>query len=150
MIQGSERTVPRNHYTTAPLVITRDTRMTSPRRLIPSSVIKNTSKNRKETQPKFYWLRDGVSQADDGDTVRWQNWSKKNPKPKCGCCCWINRGLERAWPLDSPLMGSDAIHGPTTQQKVSQHQNRIWTLTCFDDSRWLRMNFRVEPFVLVR
>jgi hypothetical protein len=34
MIQGSERTVPRNHYTTAPLVITRDTRMTSPQRLI--------------------------------------------------------------------------------------------------------------------
>jgi hypothetical protein len=29
MIQGSERTVPRNHYTMAPLVITRDTRMTS-------------------------------------------------------------------------------------------------------------------------
>jgi hypothetical protein len=30
MIQGSKRTVPRNHYTTAPLVITRNTRMTSP------------------------------------------------------------------------------------------------------------------------
>jgi hypothetical protein len=54
MIQGSERTVPRNHYTTAPLVITRDTRMTSPRRLIPASAIKTTSKNRKETQPKLY------------------------------------------------------------------------------------------------
>jgi hypothetical protein len=27
MIQGSERTVPRNHYTTAPLFITRDTRV---------------------------------------------------------------------------------------------------------------------------
>jgi hypothetical protein len=49
MIQGSKRTVPRNHYTTAPLVITRNTRMTSPRRLIPASAIKNTSKNRKET-----------------------------------------------------------------------------------------------------
>jgi hypothetical protein len=47
MIQGSERTDPRNHYTTAPLVITRDTRMTSPRRLIHASAIKNTSKNRK-------------------------------------------------------------------------------------------------------
>jgi predicted house-cleaning NTP pyrophosphatase (Maf/HAM1 superfamily) len=31
MIQGYERTVPRNHYTTAPLVITRDTRMTCKR-----------------------------------------------------------------------------------------------------------------------
>jgi hypothetical protein len=48
MIQGSERTVPRNHYITAPLVITHDTRMTSPRRLIPASAIKNISKNRKE------------------------------------------------------------------------------------------------------
>jgi hypothetical protein len=48
MLQGSEQTVPRNHYTMAPLVITRDTRMTSPRRLIPTSAIKNTSKNRKE------------------------------------------------------------------------------------------------------
>jgi hypothetical protein len=48
MIQGSKRTVPRNHYTTAPLVITRDTRMTSPRRHIPASAIKNTSKNRKK------------------------------------------------------------------------------------------------------
>jgi hypothetical protein len=48
MIQGSERTVPRNHYTMAPLVITRDTRMTLPQRLIPASAIKNTSKNRKK------------------------------------------------------------------------------------------------------
>jgi hypothetical protein len=54
MIQGSERTVPRNHYTTAPLVITRDTRMTSPRRLIPARAINNTSKNSKKTQPKLY------------------------------------------------------------------------------------------------
>jgi hypothetical protein len=38
---------PRNHYTTTPLVITPDTRVTSPRRLIPISAIKNTSKNMK-------------------------------------------------------------------------------------------------------
>jgi hypothetical protein len=31
MIQGSERIDPRNHYTTAPLVITHDTRVTSPK-----------------------------------------------------------------------------------------------------------------------
>jgi hypothetical protein len=54
MIQGSERTVPRNHYTTAPLLITHNTRMALPRRLIPVSATKNTSKNRKETQPKLY------------------------------------------------------------------------------------------------
>jgi hypothetical protein len=57
-----------------------DTWMTSPRRLIPASTIKNTRKIMKETQPKLYWLRDGFSQTDDGDTVRWQNWSKQNPK----------------------------------------------------------------------
>jgi hypothetical protein len=48
--QGSERTEPRNHYTTAPLVITRVTQMTSPWRLIPTSTIKNTSKNRRCNQ----------------------------------------------------------------------------------------------------
>jgi hypothetical protein len=36
---------PRNHYTTAPLVIIYDTRMTPPRRLILASAIKNTRKN---------------------------------------------------------------------------------------------------------
>jgi hypothetical protein len=50
MIQGSKRTEPRNHYTTAPLVITRVTWMTSPWRLIPASAIKNTSKNRRCNQ----------------------------------------------------------------------------------------------------
>jgi hypothetical protein len=50
MIQGFERIEPHNHYTTAPLVITRVTRMTSPRRLIPASTIKNTSKNRRYNQ----------------------------------------------------------------------------------------------------
>jgi hypothetical protein len=50
MIQGSERTEPRNHYTTAPLVITRVTRITSSRRFIPASAIKNTSKNRRCNQ----------------------------------------------------------------------------------------------------
>jgi hypothetical protein len=40
MIQGFERTAPRNHYTIAPLVFTSDTQVTSPRRLIPTSAIK--------------------------------------------------------------------------------------------------------------
>jgi hypothetical protein len=70
MIQDSEQTVPRNHYTTAPLVITRDTRMTSPRRLIPASAIKNTSKTGKKHNQTCIDYERGVSQADDGDTVR--------------------------------------------------------------------------------
>jgi hypothetical protein len=35
MIQGSERMVPRNHYTTALLVITRDTRVTLAQKAYP-------------------------------------------------------------------------------------------------------------------
>jgi hypothetical protein len=48
LIQGSEQMDTHSHYITALLVITRDTRVTSPRSLIPASSIKNTSKNRKE------------------------------------------------------------------------------------------------------
>jgi hypothetical protein len=70
---------PHNHYTNDPLVITHDRRVTLPRRLIPTSAIKNTSKYRKNAT-KPCWLRDGVSQADDGETVRWQNnLSKTHP-----------------------------------------------------------------------
>jgi hypothetical protein len=45
MIQDSERMDPRNNYTVAPLVITRDTQVTSPRILIPARTIKNTIKS---------------------------------------------------------------------------------------------------------
>jgi hypothetical protein len=69
MIQGSERTAPRNHYTTAPLVITRDTRVTSPRRLIPASAIKNTSKNRKECNQNCVDYEIGSHKPMNGDTV---------------------------------------------------------------------------------
>lgn len=45
---------PRNRSTTSPLVITRvETRMTSPRRLIPVCQSKNTNKNEIEKQPKL-------------------------------------------------------------------------------------------------
>jgi hypothetical protein len=45
----------------------------------------------------------------------------------------INRVLGHASALDALLM--NAIHGPIAQQMVSQHQNRICMLTCFNDSR---------------
>jgi hypothetical protein len=48
MIQGFERSDPRNHYTTAPLVITRYTRVTSPRTLIPASAIKKKKQEQVE------------------------------------------------------------------------------------------------------
>jgi hypothetical protein len=49
IIYGSGRMTPRNHYTTIMMVITRDTRMTLPKRFISTTAIKNTSKNRKNT-----------------------------------------------------------------------------------------------------
>jgi hypothetical protein len=79
MIQGSERTTPRNHYTVVPLVITRDTRMTSSRRLIHASAIKNASKNRNNTTKIVLitrWV--GVSQTNVTTTLfDDQNESKK-------------------------------------------------------------------------
>ena len=50
----------------------------------------------------------GVSQADDGDTVRWQNWSKLM------CTRWvIARSFdERVW--NNSIGGGDDVHGPTT------------------------------------
>uniref|UniRef100_A0A0A9AQK7 Uncharacterized protein n=1 Tax=Arundo donax TaxID=35708 RepID=A0A0A9AQK7_ARUDO len=32
-------------------------------------------------------------------------------------------------------MDSNTIHGPTAQKTVTQHPDRFWTPTCFDDSR---------------
>ena len=37
-------------------------------------------------------------------------------------------------PWMRPLMGPNTIQGPTDQKTVSQHANRFWMLTCFDDS----------------
>ena len=36
--------------------------------------------------------------------------------------------------MDAPLMGPNTIHGPTDQKTVSQHPDRFWMLTCFDES----------------
>jgi hypothetical protein len=52
---------PRNHYTADPLVITRNTWATSPWGLIPASTIKNTSKNRKNTNKTALITRWGLT-----------------------------------------------------------------------------------------
>ena len=44
-------------------------------------------------------------------------------------------------PLDAPLMGSNTIHGLTDQKTVSQHPDRFWMLTYFNDSYWFRRAF---------
>jgi len=48
-----------------------------------------------------------------------------------------------------PLIGSNMIHDPIDHKTVSQHLTRFWTLTCFDNSRWLRTNLDVKPKSLV-
>src|SRR5881394_4446686 len=131
MIQGSERTAPRNHYTTAPLVITRVTRMTSTRRLTPASATENTSKNR-EVAIKDHEV--GSHKPMNGDTVRGQNKSKQNPNPNLGGGYGFIRLRVSQGPLGASLMDSNTIHGPMAQKTVTQHPGRFWMLTCFDVS----------------
>jgi hypothetical protein len=45
------------------------------------------------------------------------------PKPN-KCDANYNRG---------PLMGSKMIHGPIDQKTVSQHSDKFWMLTCFEN-----------------
>jgi hypothetical protein len=63
MIQNSEQTVPRNHYTTAPLVITRDTNDLATK----AYPYKRNQEHKQEQERKATKI---VSQTDDGDTVR--------------------------------------------------------------------------------
>jgi hypothetical protein len=48
-------------------------------------------------------------------------------------------------------MGSNTIHDPTDQKTMSQHPGIFSTLTCFNDSCWLRMNFdmKLKPLVSI-
>jgi hypothetical protein len=40
------------------------------------------------------------------------------------------------------------ILNSAAKKKVSQHPDRFWTLTCFDDSCWFRRAFDVKPLGL--
>jgi hypothetical protein len=119
MIEGSERTEPRNHYTTAPLVIICVTWMTSPRRLIPASAIKNTSKNRRcnQTDLIMRWgltnrwtatLFDDRMNISKTQTLRW--WWLLN-KIELGACKSPGRnpnGLQHGTRANGPTDGDTA------------------------------------------
>ena len=92
----------------------------------------------------------GLCKLMNDDTIQRQIWSKQNANPNVAASAGKIevRGVQDPW--SHPLMGSNTIHGPTTQQAVSQHQNKIWMLTCFDGTRWLRMNFKMVLVVLER
>jgi hypothetical protein len=45
-------------------------------------------------------------------------------------------------------IGSDMIHRPMDQKTVTQHPDRFWTSTCFDDSCRLRYDFNMRPVPL--
>jgi hypothetical protein len=54
----------------------------------------------------------------------------------------------RAPTLEHAPMGSNMIHGPTGQNRATQHLDRFWTSTSFDDSRRLRYYFYMRPVPL--
>jgi hypothetical protein len=60
------------------LVTTYDIQMTSPRRIIPTSDIKNTSKNRKNTIKLVLMTRLGSHKSMNNDTIRGHVESKQN------------------------------------------------------------------------
>jgi hypothetical protein len=54
-------------------------------------------------------------------------------------------GGGRASTLGRAPMGSNMIHGPTGQNRATEHLDRFWTSTSFDDSRRLRYYFDMRP-----
>jgi hypothetical protein len=68
-IQGSERMDPRNHYTTAPSVITHDTRVTSLRRLCPCKRNQEHEQEQKERNQNCVDYELGSHKLMNGDTV---------------------------------------------------------------------------------
>jgi hypothetical protein len=119
MIQGSERTVPRNHYTTAPLVITCVIQMTSPRRLIPTSAIKNTSKNRRCNQTDLItrwsltnrWtatLFDDRLNLSKIQTLRWRWLLNKRELGACKSPGRNSNGLQHGTRANGPTDGDTA------------------------------------------
>jgi hypothetical protein len=141
MNQGSERTESHNHYTTAPLVITRVTWMTLPRRLITTSAIKNTSKNRRCNQTNLItrWgltnrctatLFDDRLNLSKTQTLMWRLLLNKK---ELGVC----KSLERN---PNGFQHGTRANGPTDGDTAP---DRFWMPTCFNDSHRLRSNFEV-------
>jgi hypothetical protein len=73
---------PYNQYTIVPLVTTRDTRITSLRRLIHARAIKNTIKNRKNTIKLVLITRLASHKPMNNGIVRVHIKSKQNPTLK--------------------------------------------------------------------
>jgi hypothetical protein len=147
MNQGSKRTDPRNHYTIAPLVITHVVRMTLPRRLIPTSAIKNTSKNRWCNQTNLitrwgltnWWtatLLDDRLNLSKTQTLKWR-WLLN--KKELGACKSPGRNpnrLQHDTRASSPKDG-DAAHVhlfpqfPSTQKEFWGRTSAIGSLIKF-------------------
>jgi hypothetical protein len=158
MNQGSEQTEPRNHYTTAPLVITRVTWMISPRRLIPNSAIKNTSKNGRCNQTNLItrwgltnWrtvtlFDDRLNRSKTQTLIWWQLLNKK----KLGVCkspgCNPN-GFQHGTRANGPTNGDTApwqildVHFfqwfPSTQKEFWDRIGAIGS----------SMNFWFQPYI---
>jgi hypothetical protein len=57
-------------------------------------------------------------------------------------------GGGRAPTLGCAPMGSNMIHGPTGQIRATQHLDKLWTSTSFDDSHRPRYYFDMRPVPL--
>jgi hypothetical protein len=158
MIQGSERTEPHNHYTTALLVITCVTWMTSPWRLILTSTIKNTSKNRRCNQTDLItrWSltnRWTVTPFDDRlnlsktQTLKW--WQLLN-KRELGACKPPRRnpnGLQHGTRANSPTDGDTApwqILDAQLYRRFLSTQKEFWGGTSALGSP---MKFWFQPYI---
>jgi hypothetical protein len=119
MIHGSERTEPRNRYTTTPLVITHVTRMTSPWRVIPASAIKNTSKNRRCNQTylitRWSLTNQGTATLFDDrlnlsktQTLKWRWILNKRELGVCKSSGRNPNGLQHSTRVNSPTDGDTA------------------------------------------
>jgi hypothetical protein len=135
----------------SPLVINRvTTRLTSPRRLIPTCETKNTSKNSKERSSQImvtncWWMIKLTSWGFTSRrtaTVRRQIELKQNPNPNEGGGYWDIevRGVTPS--LDMPLMGSTKIHGPKAKIRCGYI---FWTPPSSDDSQQLKTNLGLKP-----
>jgi hypothetical protein len=61
----------------------------------------------------------------------------------------LGPGVGHAPTLGLAPMGSKTIHRPMAQKMVTQHRDRFWTSTYFDNSHRLRYDFEMKSVPLV-
>jgi hypothetical protein len=108
----------------------------------------NENTNKNEKAAIWILLKLGSHKPMNGETMS-TVWSKQNPPLQLMAAAEVYRVEGVHNPNDASLMDSTQYNAqcPNT---VSQHRNSFWTLTCFDESLWLRSHLKVRPVVLER